>query len=52
MENNLERLKGQYLKETEKKIKIKPKGDILKGYGSPGCTGYGCRKTLKKGGCL
>jgi len=36
MEPNLERFKGQYLKETEKKPKVKPKGYVLKGYGSPG----------------
>jgi hypothetical protein len=52
VEKNLERFKGQYLKETEKKSKIKPKGIELNGYGSPGCLGYGCRKTFKKGGCL
>lgn len=52
METNLERFKGQYIKETEKKPKVKPKGYILKGYGGPGCLGLGCRTQLKKGGCL
>lgn len=52
MEQNLERFKGQYLKETEKKPKVKPKGNELNGYGGSGCIGHGCRVQLKKGGCL
>lgn len=51
MESSLERFKGQYLKETEKKPKIKPKGNELRHGGGIGCIGHGSRMSLKKGGC-
>lgn len=53
MESNLERFKGQYIKDTaKKKPKIKPKGVELKGSGGVGNIGPGSRTLLKKGGCL